>query len=169
MDYKQIELLLERYWQCDTSLEEEATLRDFFMNEEVPAHLIQFKELFVYQSAQQEIGLDDSFDQRVLELIEVPVVKAKQITFIGRLMPLFKAAAVVVFFVMIGNAVKHTMLADRMNDYNYENYIDTYDNPEAAYQQVSSALMMISESINKSKQLQAVDSLQFDQVERMIE
>ena len=29
MDYKDIEQLLERYWQCETSVEEEATLRDF--------------------------------------------------------------------------------------------------------------------------------------------
>ena len=61
MDYKQIELLLERYWQCNTSLEEEAMLRDFFKNEEVPAHLMKVKELFVYQYSQQEVKLDDSF------------------------------------------------------------------------------------------------------------
>ena len=36
MDYKDIEQLLERYWQCETSVEEEATLRDFFAKEEVP-------------------------------------------------------------------------------------------------------------------------------------
>ena len=35
MDYNDIEQLLERYWQCDTSAEEEARLRDFFTQEEV--------------------------------------------------------------------------------------------------------------------------------------
>ena len=30
MDYKDIEQLLERYWQCETSVEEESVLRDFF-------------------------------------------------------------------------------------------------------------------------------------------
>ncbi len=43
MDYKDIEQLLERYWQCETSVEEEATLRDFFAKEEVPAHLLRYK------------------------------------------------------------------------------------------------------------------------------
>ena len=38
MDYKDIEQLLERYWQCETSVEEESVLRDFFSREDVPAH-----------------------------------------------------------------------------------------------------------------------------------
>ena len=46
MDYKYIEQLLERYWQCETSLEEESELRSFFSEEEVPAHLLRYKELF---------------------------------------------------------------------------------------------------------------------------
>ena len=53
MDYKDIEQLLERYWQCETSVEEEATLRDFFAKEEVPAHVLRYKNLFVYQQVQQ--------------------------------------------------------------------------------------------------------------------
>lgn len=43
MDYKDIEQLLERYWQCETSVEEESVLRDFFTKEEVPAHLLRYK------------------------------------------------------------------------------------------------------------------------------
>ena len=62
MDYKDIEQLLERYWQCETSVEEEATLRDFFAKEEVPAHLLRYKNLFVYQQVQQEVGLGEDFD-----------------------------------------------------------------------------------------------------------
>ena len=63
MDYKDIEQLLERYWQCETSVEEEATLRDFFAKEEVPAHLLRYKNLFVYQQVQQEVGLGEDFDR----------------------------------------------------------------------------------------------------------
>ena len=65
MDYKYIEQLLERYWQCETSLEEESELRSFFSEEEVPAHLLRYKELFVYQTVQQEAGLGKDFDARI--------------------------------------------------------------------------------------------------------
>ena len=60
MDYRDIEQLLERYWQCETSVEEESVLRDFFSKEEVPAHLLRYKNLFVYQQVQQEVGLGEA-------------------------------------------------------------------------------------------------------------
>lgn len=56
MDYKYIEQLLERYWQCETSLEEESELRAFFSKGEIPAHLLQYRDLFVYQQVQRDDG-----------------------------------------------------------------------------------------------------------------
>lgn len=112
MDFKYIEQLLERYWQCETSLEEEAQLRAFFSGNNVPPHLMRYKDLFVYQQLQQEEHLGEDFDARVLAQIEVPVVKAKRLTLTGRLMPLFKAAAVVAVVLSLGNAMQHSFFAD---------------------------------------------------------
>ena len=39
MDYKYIKQLLERYWNCETSLEEEDILRTFFSQEDIPSEL----------------------------------------------------------------------------------------------------------------------------------
>ena len=64
MDSKYIEQLLERYWQCETSLEEEAELRAFFSGSDVPKHLLRYKDLFVYQQLQQEVHLGEDFDAR---------------------------------------------------------------------------------------------------------
>lgn len=112
MDYKYIELLLERYWQCETSVEEESQLRDYFSKGEVPAHLLRYKDLFVYQQVQREAGLDDDFDARILARVEVPVVKAKRLTLAGRFMPLFKAAAVIAVMLSLGNVAQHTFSVD---------------------------------------------------------
>ena len=38
MDYAMINELLNKYWLCETSLEEERELRRFFASEEVPEH-----------------------------------------------------------------------------------------------------------------------------------
>ena len=70
MDYKYIEQLLERYWNCETSLEEEQILRSFFRQKEVPAHLLRYKQLFAYQDVEKEKGLGDDFDTRILTRIE---------------------------------------------------------------------------------------------------
>jgi hypothetical protein len=112
MDYKDIERLLERYWQCETSVEEEDVLRDFFSKEEVPAHLLRYKNLFVYQRVQKEIGLGEEFDARILAEVEVPVVKARRLTLAGRLIPLFKAAAVIAAVLALGNVAQRSFSGD---------------------------------------------------------
>ena len=48
MDYKYIEQLIERYWDAETSRQEEQILRAFFSQDEVPEHLARYQELFRY-------------------------------------------------------------------------------------------------------------------------
>lgn len=108
MDYKYIEQLLERYWECTTSLEEENILRTFFRQKDVPASLLQYKALFTYEQTQKEEEvLGEEFDRKMMEMINEPTtVKARTIRLTQRLMPLFKAAAVVAIILTLGNAAQ---------------------------------------------------------------
>ena len=74
-------------------------------------------------------------------------------------MPILKAAAVIAVMVSLGNVAQHTFFGNDQLDYNYETYQDTYDDPEVAYKEVSSALMMLSEGINKSQEQHLADSV----------
>ena len=47
--------LLERYWQCETSLEEEQVLADFFSNGSVPEELKVYRSLFIRKKQQKAI------------------------------------------------------------------------------------------------------------------
>jgi hypothetical protein len=106
MDYKYIEQLLERYFQCETTLKEEEILRSFFTQEDVPVWLTKYQTLFTYE-AQKEQLLDEDFDERILTMIEQgEPVKARVVTLTQRLMPLLKAAAVVAVILTIGNAAQ---------------------------------------------------------------
>lgn len=151
MDYKYIEQLLERYWACETSTEEEDILRAFFRQKDVPAHLLPYKSLFAYEDASREIGLDRDFDKRILEHIDRPTVKVGRIPMRRRLMPLFKAAAVVAVMLSLGTVARHSFDRDRQPDYDYDDYRDTYTDPQSAYGTVSEALQIVSESIQKSQ------------------
>ncbi len=108
MDYKYIDQLLERYWRGETSLQEEEILRMFFSQEDIPAALLPYCDLFVYEQNEKEMEkLGDDFDQRILGMIqEDEPVKARVITMRHRLMPLFKAAAVVAILLTLGNAMQ---------------------------------------------------------------
>lgn len=151
MDYKKIELLLEKYWQAETSLEEEKALRDFFSNESaIPAHLLPYRAIFAYQKSYQQVGLGEEFDNRMLRLVEQKPVRMRVVSWRMRLIPLFKGAAVLAGIVLLGNLAQWTYRSSDQIDYDYDCYVDTYDDPEAALKQVSSALQIVSEGLSKS-------------------
>ena len=120
MDYKYIEQLLERYWEGETTFQEETILRTFFSqpdSQEIPENLRKYQNLFRCE-LQKEEPLGEDFDVRILEQIgEAPV--AKTVSLKDRLMPLFKAAAIVAIVLTLGNAAQAPW--------------DIWDDPREAY------------------------------------
>ena len=134
MDYKYIEQLLERYWLCETSLEEERILRTFFSQENVPVRLMPYKDLFTYerQSLEDE-QLDEDFDRRMLEMVGEDTVKARTISLTERLKPLFKAAAIVAIFLTLGNAMQVALQPGKPTELNVaEEYVEASDGVSVA-------------------------------------
>lgn len=157
MDYKYIEQLLERYWKCETSLEEEQILRTFFRQEEVPAHLLPYKSLFAYEDSAEQVTLGDDFDQRILAKVEPQKVKVRRMPLRSRFAPLYKAAAVIAVVLSLSTVAQYSFNRESQADYNYDSYKDTYTDPQAAYGTVSEALQIVSESMRES-QVQDVDT-----------
>lgn len=114
MDYKYIEQLLERYFDCLTTLGEEQILRSFFSQENVPIHLMQYRELFVFLAEAKELELGEDFDERLLSAVEDVRVKAsregKTFSFRRQFAPLFRAAAIVAVILSVGNIMEHSMV-----------------------------------------------------------
>ncbi len=126
MNYQYIEQLLDKYFEAQTTLEEEQILRAFFAQEDVPVHLLSYRKLFISQSfgklracspehlleRKNAESLGDDFDQRILSLIneeevkEPQHVKARKVSLNKRLRPLYKAAACVAVVLAIGQAAQ---------------------------------------------------------------
>ena len=120
MDYKYIEQLMERYWNAETTLEEERVLRAFFSQQDIPAGMEQWRSLFADEASSQT--LDDDFDARMMEMIgqddhhtntyhlsstaQHPSPTARRVSLKERLMPLFRAAAVVAIIITVGGALQ---------------------------------------------------------------
>lgn len=108
MDYKYIEQLVDRYFEGETSLEEEQILRKFFGQEELPEHLRQWQPLFCAEVELTTAHLDASFDERILALTGEYHVKAQPIPLHVRLRPLYRVAAFLAFAVVMGTAVEYS-------------------------------------------------------------
>ncbi len=70
MELTNIENLLEKYENAETSLKEEASLKNYFLNEDVAPHLVEYKTLFAY--------FNDSKEERYTKTIPL---KRKQTNF----------------------------------------------------------------------------------------
>lgn len=158
MDYRYIEQLLERYWQCRTTQEEEQILRTFFSQQEVPAALGKYRALFTCgEQMKREETLGDDFDAAILSLIEAgEPVKARSITLRRRLLPLFKAAAAVAIIVTLGNAAQLSFDGNDAvtagDEINYAGYQDTFNDPAMAYDRMQNALQLVSAGISQTQE-----------------
>ena len=162
MDYKYIEQLTERYFECETTLQEEQILKAFYAQDEqeVPEELRQYQPLFAAMQPTDVLG--DDFDSHILSLTEEPkTVKARTISLSERLRPLFRAAAVVAIVLTLGNAMNISLRNDsaQSDDINYSAYKDTYDDPAMAYDKMEDALQLISDGFI---QVQRSDSMRID-------
>ena len=150
MDYKYIEQLVERYFQCETTLQEEQILRSFFAQsaDEVSSELQRYAPLFA-ALAPEEPSLGDDFDERILALTEAeaPVVKARTVSLTERFRPLLRAAAIVGVVLALGQAMDLSLRSSQPqgDDINYASYKDTYEDPAVAFDQVEDALQLLSE------------------------
>lgn len=161
MDYKYIEQLMERYFQCETSLEEERILRTFFSQKDVPVALLPYRDLFVYeQSETKDVCLGDDFDKRMMELIneqekEQPkVVKARVITMTQRLRPLYRAAAVVGIILSLGLAAQMPYEQAALQD--AREFAASHAKDTATIMEVNTMAMADSARIDSVKQSAAI-------------
>lgn len=117
LDYKYIEQLLEEYFNGETTVEEEKILRTFFCQESVPEHLVQYRDLFLYEQSEPKADcLGADFDAKVMKMIgaqdmeesaktvELPKASRLAHSVLLSLKPFFRAAAVVAVIITIGNA-----------------------------------------------------------------
>lgn len=149
MDYKYIEELMARYWQCTTTNEEENILKTFFSQPSIPQHLRPYAPLFNATKTLHDAKLSPNFDHKILNHIQKDnTVNAHKITPITRLTPLAKAIAIVAVIFMLSHAAHNALRpTNTPTDYNYDTYEETYTDVNTAYDQMTDALHMISQSL----------------------
>jgi hypothetical protein len=143
MDSSRIEELLKKYWECETSLEEEEQLRAFFQGKNIPEQLKETAGLFQYFESQKKKSLNDAaFDNQVVA--KVKTAKSKTIKLLYNSMRI--AAGVAVLMVAIWfmrDEIKGTTTTAQVED--------TYDDPKLAFEETKKALLIISKSFQSAE------------------
>ncbi|WP_282201883.1 hypothetical protein [Parabacteroides goldsteinii] len=82
MDYNRITSLLDKYWECATTIEEERELRHFFSSDALPPELRPYKAWFLTPEAETLPPLGKEFDLKVLQQITREKSYAASVCFI---------------------------------------------------------------------------------------
>ena len=156
MDYKKVNELLEKYFDGETSLQEETMLSTYFNENEVAADLQQYQPLFQYFKEEQAIQLSDDFENRLataLEKLEAQPTEAKikKMPFISQLRRI-AAAAVIIFGAFM--AYQQINQPPAEEDLATNDKFAPYDamTEQEAYERTKAALMLISNKLNTSTQ-----------------
>ncbi len=155
-----IEQLLEKYWKCETSLEEENELKAYFMEDKVPERLKETALLFQYFDAQKKLGINEGkFDHK----IKAGVTPGEK----GKVTKMFFTTAKIAAGVLVLVAATYLVRQEIRKSYP-EEVVDTYSDPQLAFEETKKALMMISKTFGKAKQ-EAGKITVFNEAEQIIQ
>ena len=145
MDSETAKKLLDKYWNCETTLKEEELLRTYFQQNEVPEDIKKFQKLFKFFNEEKRKELTDDFDHRVLDFVKKDKKGVKQ----KYLSHMYKVAAAVLLI------LSFVVIHERFIDVRVKTkkvVEDTFKDPKKALEETKKALFLVSEKLNKGKE-----------------
>jgi hypothetical protein len=150
MDSAKWEALVEKFWTGESSLEEEAMLRQYFQTHDVPEHLEATAAYFNTLVQDQKVKISDlAFEKRLQEKLN-----PKKSTTLRQLwMNSFKVAAGIALLATAAYLIwKEPTLPPLESPAIATLEDDTFDDPKEAFEETKKALMMLSSNIGRGKQ-----------------
>jgi len=129
MEREQIAQLLEKYWQVETTVEEEKMLAEYFRGPDVPAEWEMYREIFSFYEQERKVKPGEGLEERIMERVR-PRPKLWGAW--------WSAAACIVVALGISVYQRDTPTIK-----------DTYDDPQQALAAVQKALLVASRNMNK--------------------
>lgn len=127
MELRQVEILLEKYFNAETSTAEERQLKTYFSSPDVAPQLEQYKPMFGY------------FTQAATQQFEKTVpLKTKRRPYVAWLSVAASVVALVGVFTFINSEEPVS-----------NEGLGTYNDPEVAFEETQKALNMLSKNVNK--------------------
>ena len=146
MDSKRLEILLNRYWSCVSTLEEEKELRDYFNNHEVGEEMLEIATLFQYYQSEKKIEkLDGSFDSSIIDKIK-EIKDSRKPKLRKLIYNYLKVAASLLIVITASYFYRQSLAPEKRPE-----LLGTFEDPREAYEETKRALMLIAQQINKGR------------------
>jgi hypothetical protein len=144
MELKEVKILLQKFFEGETSAEEETRLSKFFSKQDIPAELEVYRKFFIAEKELSEIRFE-GFDEEIMDHILENEHKEKN-KFRWLWQTVTSVAAVLLIALLLVNY-----------DQNKKQFKDTYDDPEIAYAEAAKTLRYMAGKYQKGiAQLQPV-------------
>ena len=129
--------LLQKFFEAETSLEEENMLREYFSKDEVDPELLPYREFFTNTDSQFETEKEERIEERVMDYILENESKNR-----GRYRQLWLTVS--------GIAASLVIAVSAMLYYQGEQtYQDTFTNPDEAYAYAEQTMAFVSQKYNQ--------------------
>jgi len=151
MNLQEIEKLLDRYFEGETTLLEETRLREFFASGNVPDQWKNLERYFSHIEQERSLLLDNpEFDAKIM--MQVKESKLAVITDIRRPWIYWLSGVAAGILILVAIFVRFDPFSRKIDD--------TYKDPKVAYLEAKKALLYISEKFNQgTRNLEVVNSL----------
>lgn len=152
MNLQEIEKLLDKYFEGETSLSEEEQLREFFTSGKVPGQWMKFEAYFKYLEEEKELAINDpAFDDKVMARVKES--RLAVITDFRRPWIYWISGVAASVMILVAIFVKFDPFSNRIED--------TYKDPQVAYMEARKILLFVSNKFNQgTRNLEPVSALE---------
>lgn len=158
MKQTQIQSLLDKYFEGESSLQEEAQLRQLLQEDNLPEAFKAYQNLFKFLDQELEIGLDGDFETRIMREIEQqhleaqPKIRRLQVSWLLRIAAVFVLVAAGLWWMLRSNSIEKPIVAEaetKVIDWSkYEP-----KTPEEAYQITRKAFHRVANGLNEGTEI----------------
>ncbi len=167
MKYQEITQLLDKYFAGETSLQEEAQLRNYFNGKDVQESLRSYQPLFQFFRQEQEQRLNERFETKLMEQLQQAPPRLRV-----RRLSVWIARAAAVALLAIGGwwmyqqveVAKPEPVAQTIDWSKYEP-----ETPEEAYQVLKASLHKVSSELNQGASTAADEMSKIRKMTEMIQ
>lgn len=151
VDNTYIDTLLERYFQAESSLEEESVLRAYFLQEDIDPRHQHARPIFMWAQNEQSLTVPSDFEGKVMERIRREPETLPATLWIRYRRAVAIAASLAILTIAIWWIAAPKIVDNESALVALEE--DTFQNPDEAYREFEAALALVAQAMQQGENL----------------